>query len=174
MSAATPSPDDAIILQLTRGNAALRRARDMAEEELTSIAETLTALGVDTQPKDPFDPEGFTVAHRMHLLQQRIKAFPLELTDRYHELPGYLFKVTTPTSIEAIEDYVVAADEAAVHRWVLSEHPNPSKGCEPTVENVSAMTLGRVYLITKPEGACCESERRNLNGGCDNCGAPCL
>lgn len=23
-------------------------------------------------------------------------------------------------------------------------------------------------------GACCSNERRNMNGGCDSCGAPCL
>ncbi len=26
----------------------------------------------------------------------------------------------------------------------------------------------------KPAGACCNNERRNMNGGCDNCGDPCL
>lgn len=25
-----------------------------------------------------------------------------------------------------------------------------------------------------PEGACCANEQRNMNGGCDNCGDPCL
>lgn len=25
-----------------------------------------------------------------------------------------------------------------------------------------------------PEGACCAYEKRNMNGGCDNCGDPCL
>lgn len=24
------------------------------------------------------------------------------------------------------------------------------------------------------EASCCENERRNMNGGCDNCGDPCL
>lgn len=26
----------------------------------------------------------------------------------------------------------------------------------------------------RPEGACCNNERRGMNGGCANCGAPCL
>jgi aspartokinase-like uncharacterized kinase len=25
-----------------------------------------------------------------------------------------------------------------------------------------------------PEGACCWNEQRNINGGCDNCGDPCI
>ena len=25
-----------------------------------------------------------------------------------------------------------------------------------------------------PEGACCRNEKRNINGGCDNCGDPAL
>ena len=27
---------------------------------------------------------------------------------------------------------------------------------------------------SKPEGACCNNEQRGMNGGCANCGDPCL
>lgn len=30
------------------------------------------------------------------------------------------------------------------------------------------------YDDDEDEGSCCENEQRNMNGGCDNCGDPCL
>ena len=64
-------------------------------------------------------------------------------------------------------------------------------------ENMAMSAIGRVLLKWKtelvmaqiiremnatdsdassdiPTVACCANERRNMNGGCDNCGAPCL
>jgi hypothetical protein len=29
-------------------------------------------------------------------------------------------------------------------------------------------------FVTQEPEACCDNERRNMNGGCDNCGDPCL
>lgn len=160
------STDDTIILALTRENARLQRAYDLCVEELDRIVEMLTIAGVP-------NPEG-DVADRMRQLVAQIKAFPLVLTDRYHQLQGELFEVTFPTSIEPVVDYVVAADEQAVKRWVAIEHPVYAKGYEPTIKVITGFSPGSIHLITKPADACCESERRNLNGGCENCGAPSL
>ena len=113
------------------------------------------------------------MAARLHVLQQCIKTFPLDLTDRYHQLEGDLFSVTFPTSIEPVVDYVIAADVQTVERWVAA-HPGNRPGRDITIAHVTGISPGGVHLITKPADACCESERRNLNGGCDNCGAPCL
>lgn len=39
---------------------------------------------------------------------------------------------------------------------------------------VDPVSLFVVQPTEIPEGACCAAEKRNINGGCDNCGDPCL
>lgn len=53
-------------------------------------------------------------------------------------------------------DYCIACDDA---RGGYSKPcPWPSDTCPCNLDLV----------------ACCENEKRNMNGGCDNCGDPCL
>ena len=36
------------------------------------------------------------------------------------------------------------------------------------------LTTFKLAVDLKPKDSCCSHEKRNMNGGCDNCGAPCL
>jgi hypothetical protein len=39
---------------------------------------------------------------------------------------------------------------------------------------VSLAWDARAPRLPAEKGACCDNERRNMNGGCDNCGDPCI
>jgi hypothetical protein len=145
------SPDDTIILSLTRDNARLQSSLAFHQREQIAIGEILNTLKVPTRPEDdPMAFEGYSTVDRLHLLQQRIAAFPLDLTAAAHELPGRLFHVTIPTSIDDLEDYVVAPNKAAVERWLAATHPEGfTKGYEPRIKDIHPM-LGDVHWISSP------------------------
>lgn len=45
---------------------------------------------------------------------------------------------------------------------------------EPPPIREASDSKGAMRVVFRDQDSCCENEQRNLNGGCDNCGAPCL
>lgn len=153
MSISSTSTDDQIILTLTRENARLKLTHEMCLTELSAISATLTGLGFAACPvDDPTAFEGLTAREQCQQLEQALATFPLDPTDRYHTLPGQLFKVTIPTSIEPLDYHVVADNEATIRRWLAVTHPHGfSVGYEPRVEAAgTGLWSDTVYLITDP------------------------
>ena len=48
--------------------------------------------------------------------------------------------------------------------------------CWANMEKIRAKQAAKPKMspLPIPEGACCANESRNINGGCDNCGDPCI
>jgi len=144
------TPDETIILRLTRENARLQLDNDLLTTEMNTISEILTALRV-SYPHDPLSSVESGEAERLAALRDRITAFPLSLTDHYHQLPGEVFNVLLPNPMEAIEHYVVAKDREAVDDWLKVHYPHGFKtGYEPLIERLSGDAPGATYWISAP------------------------
>lgn len=97
------------------------------------------------------------------------------LTDTVIPVPGpggvHLNHVDALEVATAIE--TALALDLATHpvRWTLALHEAWHVAI-PDVPLAFAELRRAVGMV--PPGACCEDERRNFGGGCDNCGAPCL
>lgn len=70
----------------------------------------------------------------------------IRFSSRWRQLKGkHLYKVTLPTSIDDVVDYVIASDIAQAERFAKEIHPDPIKGWEPKVDRVDGF-LEDLYL----------------------------
>lgn len=60
-------------------------------------------------------------------------------------------------------------------QFTVEEAVDAAEGCDeyrPRLRGEAALAARNDPI--KPRGACCNNEQRGMNGGCGNCGDPCL
>ncbi len=129
--------DEQIILELTRKNRNLENVAQARAIQLSFIRETLKKMGIGATYGLLAD---FDTGAGVSELKNRIESLGINLADKTHKLSGRLFLVTIPTSIDDIEEYVIATDKERVEAYLKETHPHGfAKGYEPKIKEMERL-----------------------------------